>query len=69
MVESQEKANEIISELSYKSQAPIIDQSIIIRVGTVAQYCFIIMYGVIFAVGLFANVAVLAAFATSKVAR
>ena len=40
-----------------------------IRVGTVAQYCFIIMYGVIFAVGLFANVAVLAAFATSKVAR
>lgn len=40
-----------------------------IRVGTVAQYCFIIMYGVIFAVGLIANVAVLAAFATSKVAR
>ena len=40
-----------------------------VRVGTVAQHCFIIMYGVIFAVGLFANVAVLAAFATGKVAR
>ena len=69
MVEFQQKANAITFELSYISSAPIIDLSIMIRVGTVAQYCFIIMYGGIFAVGLITNVAVLAAFATSKVAR
>ena len=37
------------------------------RVGPVAQYCFIFLYGAILTIGLLANVAVLAAFVTSKV--